>query len=217
MSENSDNSSEQNQPQPVRPFAPLEGETPRAFEAFLCYFETPNRTLAKVVKEVGASEHTVGEWSAKFKWRQRISEYLSGLSSLKHAAKTEAEQQQAAAIADLHKLKAQSLAELAAKMNGKGPEMLEHLLRTNPGSIRLHEITRYIMATIQVGAMAVEEAAEDSRPADKGRRTSSQYDADLRQVYGIKKEIPPSEQPPSAGAETPPSASPEPPPDEQKS
>lgn len=52
------------------------GETQRAFEAFVAYRDMgADRSLRKVVRKVNKSLTTVGEWSAKHKWVDRVAEW----------------------------------------------------------------------------------------------------------------------------------------------
>jgi hypothetical protein len=58
---------------PPPAFAPVAGESERAFEAFRAYFELgPRRRFAAAARKVGASQRTVKRWASDFDWRGRI-------------------------------------------------------------------------------------------------------------------------------------------------
>lgn len=65
------------------------GETPRAFAAFLAYFQLGQaRSLSAVADALGENPATIKKWSGKFKWSYRLHTYISGL--LQSHAQTEA-------------------------------------------------------------------------------------------------------------------------------
>lgn len=65
-------------PPPSFPRAP--GETPRAFSAFMTWFQLGHtRSLAAVAEKLGESTGTVKNWSSKHGWAERLQAYQSGL------------------------------------------------------------------------------------------------------------------------------------------
>ncbi len=55
-------------------------ETPRAFAAFLVYFQLGHaRSLQAVADKLGENPGTVKNWSSKFDWAERLQNYHSGL------------------------------------------------------------------------------------------------------------------------------------------
>ena len=65
-------------PTPAFPRAP--GETPRAFSAFMTWFQLGHaRSLAAVADKLGESPGTVKNWSSKYDWAERLHTYQAGL------------------------------------------------------------------------------------------------------------------------------------------
>ena len=57
---------------PARPWEPRPGETPRAYAKFRRYLEQgPGRSIPKLAAELGMSESTLYDLSAKHEWRPR--------------------------------------------------------------------------------------------------------------------------------------------------
>jgi hypothetical protein len=79
------------------------GETPRAYGAFMAFFElSHSRSLQAVADKLGQDFGTVRNWSSRFNWSDRIQTFNSGLL-----------QQQANAQADTH---ARQAADWAARL-----------------------------------------------------------------------------------------------------
>lgn len=69
-------------PAPAAPdfFPRRPAETPRAFAAFLAYFQLgPARSLPAVADKLGENPGTVKNWSSKFDWADRLQDYHSGI------------------------------------------------------------------------------------------------------------------------------------------
>lgn len=66
-------------PAPPR-FPRLPGETPRAFGAFLAYFDLGQpRSLAAVARQLGEKLDSVKKWSSRHRWSDRIASFHSSL------------------------------------------------------------------------------------------------------------------------------------------
>ena len=64
--------------QPTFPRCP--GETPRAFSAFMAWFQLGHaRSLATVADKLGESQGTLKNWSSKHGWAERLQTYQAGL------------------------------------------------------------------------------------------------------------------------------------------
>jgi len=91
-------------PQPVFPRAA--GETPRAYSAFVTFFQLGHaRSLFAVAQRLGEHLSTVKKWSSKFAWSQRVQDFNAGLL-----------QQHACQQADLHRRHAAEWAERAQRL-----------------------------------------------------------------------------------------------------
>src|SRR5215471_1249065 len=56
------------------------GETPRAFSAFMAFFQLGHaRSHQAVAETLGESLGTVRNWSSRFNWAERLQDYNSGL------------------------------------------------------------------------------------------------------------------------------------------
>lgn len=65
-------------PRPTFPRHP--GETPRAFGAFLAWFQLgQGRSLAAVAEVLGEKPDTVKSWSSRYRWSERLQVFQSGL------------------------------------------------------------------------------------------------------------------------------------------
>ena len=61
-------------------FPRLPGETPRAFSAFITWFQLGHsRCLAAVAEQLGEKHDTVKFWSSKYRWSDRINAFNSGV------------------------------------------------------------------------------------------------------------------------------------------
>jgi hypothetical protein len=65
-------------PQPTFPLK--NGETPRAYGAFIAFFQIgPGRTLPLLSEKLGESLGTIKNWSSRFDWSERIQSFNAGL------------------------------------------------------------------------------------------------------------------------------------------
>ena len=82
-------------PQPAFPRLP--GETPRAFSAFITWFQLGHsRSLAAVAEQLGEKHDTVKFWSSKYRWSERINAFNSGVLQQQAELETAARCRQAA-------------------------------------------------------------------------------------------------------------------------
>jgi hypothetical protein len=85
------------QPSASPAFPRCPGETPRAFSAFLAFFQLGHgRCLQAVADHLGEKHDTVKAWSSKYRWSERIQSYHSGLLQQQAEAEAAARRQQAA-------------------------------------------------------------------------------------------------------------------------
>ena len=74
-------------PPPIFPRAP--GETPRAFTAFMTFFQLgSSRSLQAVADKLGEGLPTVKNWSSKYDWSDRLQAFNSGLLQQQAQAET---------------------------------------------------------------------------------------------------------------------------------
>ena len=78
-------------------FSRCPGETPRAFSAFITWFQLGHsRCLADVAAQLGEKHDTVKFWSSKYRWSDRINAFNSGLLQQQADLETAARCRQAA-------------------------------------------------------------------------------------------------------------------------
>jgi hypothetical protein len=79
------------------PFLLFPGETPRAFSAFMAFFQLGHaRSLQAVADQLDESLSTTKKWSSKFRWSGRIQSFNAGLLQQQAEAEAASRQQQAA-------------------------------------------------------------------------------------------------------------------------
>ncbi len=67
-------------PAPTPPFAPAPGETPRAFNAFITWFQLgQSRSHQAVADKLNEGLATVKNWASKYDWSGRLNAFNSGL------------------------------------------------------------------------------------------------------------------------------------------
>ena len=86
-----------NSPAPPDLFPRLPGETPRAYGAFLVYYDLGHsRSHAAVADRLGEQIDTVKTWSSRYQWSHRITAFQSSLLQQQVAARLALHQDQAA-------------------------------------------------------------------------------------------------------------------------
>ena len=82
---------------PTPPFATAPGETPRAFNAFITWFQLgQSRSHQAVADKLNESLATVKNWACKYDWSDRLNAFNSGILQ-QHAANSARLQQELAA------------------------------------------------------------------------------------------------------------------------
>jgi hypothetical protein len=97
------NNSVTDEPSPQEPIPPqplfprLKGETPRAFGAFVAWFQLgQNRSHQKVADALGEGLPTIKNWASKYNWSHRLQAFSSNLVQQEAAAAVEHRKQHAA-------------------------------------------------------------------------------------------------------------------------
>jgi hypothetical protein len=81
------------QPASNLPFAPAAGETPRAFNAFMTWFQLGHaRSHQAVADQLGEGLATVKNWASKYCWSERLNRYGSGLLQRQAASAAQLQQ-----------------------------------------------------------------------------------------------------------------------------
>src|SRR4051812_30098307 len=81
----------------TNPFPRCPGETPRAFNAFMTWFQLGHaRSLQAVADKLGEGLPTLKNWSSKYDWSERLQAFNSGLLQQTVQAQTEQQRRRAA-------------------------------------------------------------------------------------------------------------------------
>ena len=161
-------------PQPFFPRLP--GETPRAFGAFITFFQLGHaRSLQAVADKLGESLGTVKNWSSKFDWSGRIQAFNSGLLQQQAQAQAALQRQQAADwAARLDRFREQEW-DAAQKLLARRPVLPRNLRRGGPAKMTLAQVSRALKISSAIGrsALAGAEPPRILRPRPRPRSSSS--------------------------------------------
>ena len=169
-------------PQPVFPRHP--GETPRAFGAFLAFFQLGHgRSLRAVARALGENPATVKNWSSKYRWSDRLHAFNSGL--LQAQAQTEAARhlQQAADWA-------RRTREFREQEWAAGQKLLAAVLcfLENFGDREVQNMTlAQVSRALQISALISRQALRGSLVPDEPARSPlhAELGAALKKAYGL--------------------------------
>lgn len=147
-------------------FPRFPGETPRAFSAFITYFQLgQNRSLQAVADKLGEQLPTVKNWSSKYDWSERINHFNSGL--LEQQAHAEAETARKAA-ADWAKRNAEYREQewvAAQKLLAVVQCCLENFGERDLEKMRLSELSRALNVASKMSRSALQSpTTDDDRP-----------------------------------------------------
>ena len=170
-------------PQPTFPRVP--GETPRAFSAFMAWFQLGHaRSLATVADKLGESPGTVKNWSSKHGWAERLQTYQSGLlqeQARQHAA---FHLQQAAdwnrRLADLRELEWVA----AQKLNAVAQCFLETCGEDEVRRMTLAQASRALQVSSAVARSAITGAELPASSETGLSPVQQQLLAGLTRIYG---------------------------------
>jgi hypothetical protein len=148
-------------------FLRFPGETPRAYSAFIAFFQLGHaRSLQAVADKLGESLGTVKNWSSKFNWSERLKAFNSGL--LQQQAQDQAARQlkQAADWANrLNRFREQEW-DAAQKLLAAAQCFLETFGEEDLRKMTLAQVSRAlkISSTLGRSALAGAELPESSDP-----------------------------------------------------
>jgi len=150
------------QPLPTPPpaddtcFQPATGETPRAFAAFMAFFNLGHsRSLKAVAERLDESLHAVKRWSAKYAWSERIQSFNTGL--LRSSAREQAELQSrhAAAWADRLQRFREREWDASEKLNAVAKCFLESFGDEDLGKMNVDQASRAVKISSEIGRQAL--------------------------------------------------------------
>jgi hypothetical protein len=166
---------------PVFPRQP--GETPRAFGAFLAFFQLGHgRSLPAVAEALGENHDTVKQWSSKYHWSDRILAFDSGVL-----------QAQAQTAADLHCRQTADWTRRALEFRDQewiaGQKLLAAVLcfLENFGDREVQGMTLgQVSRALQISSLISRQALRGSHVPDETARSPLQTElaAALKKAYG---------------------------------
>lgn len=169
------------------PFTPVVGESVRAFEAFLCYFDIgTNRSLPKISEVTGISTPTVRRWCREYGWQDRVRAFNVSLLRARVAAMTAAQAQLATHWLERHTQLRHEEWALHADCIHAGRVALEHFLASlEERRATLVEIVRIFELASKLGRLAT------GAPTDRTEVTAEvtatldpEWELALKKVYG---------------------------------
>lgn len=148
-------------------FQRFPGETPRAYSAFIAFFQLGHaRSLQAVADKLGESLGTVKNWSSKFDWSERLQAFNSGLLQQQARDQTDLHLKQAADWAHrLNRFREQEW-DAAQKLLAAAQCFLETFGEEDLRKMTLAQVSRAlkISSTLGRSALAGAELPESSDP-----------------------------------------------------
>jgi len=181
------------QPLPTPPpaddtcFQPVPGETPRAFAAFMAFFNLGRgRSLKAVAERLTEGLPTVKNWSCKFAWAERLQTFNAGLLRSSVREQAELQSRRDAEWADrLHQFREQEW-DASRKLNAAAKCFLESFGDEELAKMNLDQVSRAVKISSDIGRQALA-GIELPAPAEPEMSPIQQQLLNsLRRVYGKK-------------------------------
>jgi hypothetical protein len=183
---------------PAPAFLRLPGETPRAFSAFMAFFQLGHaRSLPALADKLGEGLGTVKNWSSKFDWSGRLQSFNSGL--LQNQAQAQADLQKAQA-ADWHRRLEQFREQewdAAQKLITAAQCFLETFGEEEVRRMTLAQVSRALKISSQVGRLALAGAELPAASDPELSPVQQQLLNAVKRLYGQNASSSPP--PPSSG------------------
>ena len=155
-------------PEDQLPFQRFPGETPRAFSAFITWFQFGHaRSHQAVADKLGEGLPTVKNWASKYEWSQRLLHFNSGLLKQQAADSAERQRKQAADWAQrLNRFREQEW-DAAQKLLSAAQCFLETFGDAHVQNMNLSQVSRAISISSDIARSAVTglELPPSSEPA----------------------------------------------------
>jgi hypothetical protein len=143
-------------PPPQPSFHPSAGETPRAFSAFVAFFDLGHdRSLPALADRLGEKLDSLKRWSSRFRWNARIQEFNSALLQQHAAAETATRSQEAADWARRAALNREQQWEAAQKLSGAVRCFLESFGDRELEKMTLGQVSRALQISSQLARQAL--------------------------------------------------------------
>jgi hypothetical protein len=149
--------------QPSFPRSP--GETPRAFSAFLAFFNLGHsRSLQAVADHLDEKLDTVKKWSSRFRWSDRIQSFNSRLLQRRAEAEAALRAQEAADWARRTKSYREEEWEISQKLLGAVKCFLESFGDTDVEKMTLASVSRALQISSRISRQALSGTAVPEGP-----------------------------------------------------
>lgn len=171
---------------PALPFEPAAGESHKAFETFLCYFDVgQNRSFPRVAKLTGVNLNSVKVWANRYDWRDRIRAYNAHLLRTRLTVETDARRNQAELRAQRALLFQDAEWKAAEKLLRAAQNALDVLLHTTPGKLTLADVARALEIASKLGRLATGLTTENIAHAGE-LKVSFQVEVEsaIKKIYG---------------------------------
>jgi len=168
------------------PFKPEKGESHKAFESFLCYFDIgQNRSCARVGREMGIHPSTIKRWSRRYQWSERIRAYDEDLLGTRVEAEREARRESAQVWSERTlELKEREWA-AAEELLGIAQQVLESFGEREVSEISLTEAAKALEIASRIGRLATGLATESQEVTGPGGGAIRiEVEAALDKIYG---------------------------------
>ena len=174
----------------------LPGETPRAFSAFMAFFNLGHsRSLQTVAGQLDEKLDTVKKWSSRFRWSDRIQSFNSGLLQQQAEAQVALCAQETADWARRSKNHREHEWEIAQKLQGAVECFLDSFDDKAVERMTLAQVSRAFQISHQIGRQALSGTAVPEGPVLVPLQ--AELAAALKKAYANPPEAAPASPPPA--------------------
>jgi hypothetical protein len=168
-------------------------ETPRAYSAFMTFFQFGHgRTLQAVADKLGEKVETIRKWSSKFNWPDRIQTFNAGVLQQHAAAEAttllEQAAERSARMAEMRQLEWTAVQKLLSGIHcyleGYGEEQLEKMT--------LAQVARTLDLTSSIGRKSIEADPLEKPTEPQKSQVEIQLTESLRRVLGNRSSASPA-------------------------
>jgi hypothetical protein len=165
-------------------FPRASGESPRAYSAFMTYFQLGHaRSLQNVADKLDENIDTVRRWSSKFDWRDRIHSFNAGLLQQQAEAEAAVRLEHAAEWASrLASLRREEWS-AAQKLLSTVQCFLETCGEDQLQKMTLGQVGRALNISSKIGRLAISGADNAEKTAPQVSPVHSQLDEALKRLF----------------------------------
>ncbi len=166
-------------------FSRCPGETPRAFGAFLVYFQmSRGRSLQGLADKIGEGLPTIKNWSSKYSWTERLDAFQSGLARQEVEQQTVAHRKNAAQWADrLNRFREQEW-DASQKLLAAAQCFLENFGDEDLQKMTLAQVSRALRISSDIGRLSLAGAELPASSEPEISPLQQQMLDAVKRVYG---------------------------------